>query len=61
MNDIPEEFEQDLLALENYRSPHLRQIDPRIVAAMREQAHGQFIITLFAAVVTFVGLLAILP
>ena len=55
------EFEEDLIALDDYRSPHLKQIDPRIIAAMRQQATGQFIITLFAAVVTFVGLLAILP
>ena len=61
MNDIPEEFEQDLLALDDYRSPHLKQIDPRIVAAMREQATGQFMVTLVISVAVFVLLLALLP
>lgn len=61
MNDIPDEFEEDLIALENYRSPHLRTIDPRIVAAMREQATGQFMVTLVISVAVFVLLLALLP
>lgn len=60
-NDAPQEFQEDLIALDDYRSPHLKQIDPRIIAAMQQQAHAQFMGTLAISVAVFVLLLAMLP
>lgn len=61
MHDTPADFEEDLIALDDYRSPHLKQIDPRIIAAMQQQAHAQFMGTLAIAVAVFILLLFLLP
>lgn len=59
----PEEFAEDLIALDEYRNPRFRPLfpDPRITKAMQQQAHAQFMATLCIAVAAFVLLLWLLP
>lgn len=63
MNDTPAEFEEDLIALDDYRCPRLVCVfpDPRIAKAIQAQAHAQMMATVGVAVAVFVLLLAVLP
>lgn len=59
----PEEFKEDLIALDEYRNPRFRPLfpDPRITNAMQQKAHAQFMATVCIAVAAFVLLLWLLP
>lgn len=56
MTDHPPEFEEDLIALDHYRNPRMVQIfpDPRLMKAMQQQAHAQFMVTVFVSAVIFI-------
>lgn len=59
----PPEFEEDLIALDEYRNPRIRPItpDPRLAQAIIEQQQAQFWIAVTAATAIFVFVLAIAP
>ena len=63
MHDAPEEFAEDLIALDDFRCPRLVRVfpDPRVARAIRAQAHAQMMGTVAIAVAAFVLLLAMLP
>lgn len=59
----PKEFEEDLIALDEFRSPRMIPLrpDPRLHQALAEKAHAQFMITVATSVAIFVFILAVLP
>lgn len=61
--DYPKEFEEDLIALDEYRNPRIQRIfpDPRLIEAMQAQANAQFMATVCIAAAVFVLLLVLLP
>lgn len=60
--DYPKEFEEDLIALDDYRNPRIKRIfpDPRLEEALLQQATAQFYIACVMGAAIFVALMALL-